>query len=284
MLGPTTIAIRSQAVTVEMARDGHEILMVEGLYKHFGKVKAVDGLTFGVRPGEIYGLLGPNGAGKTTTIKCILGLLEMQQGSITVLGDDPIESPERVKANIGYVAEEPLLYGSLTPREMLNFIASVRGLEEESATERARRLITSLDATKYYDSLMETLSRGNKQKVQLIAALLHDPRVLILDEPLSGIDAKSSKVVKEVLELHVEHGGSVLLSTHIMEQAQTLCDRIGIINKGRLVAEGTLDELRQLEHAAGASLEDIFLRLTEQDQAVKETIDRFRDAYKVNRN
>jgi len=284
MLGPTTIAIRSQAVTVEMARDGHEILMVEGLYKHFGKVKAVDGLTFGVRPGEIYGLLGPNGAGKTTTIKCILGLLEMQQGKITVLGDDPIESPERVKANIGYVAEEPLLYGSLTPREMLNFIASVRGLEEESATERARRLITSLDATKYYDSLMETLSRGNKQKVQLIAALLHDPRVLILDEPLSGIDAKSSKVVKEVLELHVEHGGSVLLSTHIMEQAQTLCDRIGIINKGRLVAEGTLDDLRQLEHAAGASLEDIFLRLTEQDQAVKETIDRFRDAYKEHRN
>ncbi|NIP35956.1 MAG: ATP-binding cassette domain-containing protein, partial [Thermoplasmata archaeon] len=170
-----------------------DVLFVDGLYKHFDKVKAVDGLTFGVRPGEIYGLLGPNGAGKTTTIKCVLGLLEMQAGSIYVLGDDPIESPEKVKTNIGYVAEEPLLYGSLTPREMLNFIASVRGLDEEVSTERARRLITSLDATKYYDSLMETLSRGNKQKVQLIAALLHDPRLLILDEPLSGLDAKSSK-------------------------------------------------------------------------------------------
>jgi ABC-2 type transport system ATP-binding protein len=260
------------------------VLFVDALYKYFGKVKAVDGLTFGVSSGEIYGLLGPNGAGKTTTIKCILGLLEMQDGRITVLGDDPIKSPELVKANLGYVAEEPLLYGSLTPREMLNFIASVRGLDEEEATDRAKRLISSLDATQYYDSLLETLSRGNKQKVQLIASLLHDPRLLILDEPLSGLDAKSSKVVKEILELHVEHGGSVLLSTHIMEQAQTLCDRIGIINRGRMVAEGTLDELRELEHTAGASLEDVFLRLTEQDKAVKETIQRFRDAYKEHRN
>jgi ABC-2 type transport system ATP-binding protein len=263
---------------------GADILFVEGLYKHFGQVKAVDGVTFGLRRGEIYGLLGPNGAGKTTTIKCILGLLELQQGRISVLSEDPIESPEKVKANIGYVAEEPLLYGSLTPREMLNFIASVRGLDEAEVTERAQRLISSLDATQYYDSLMETLSRGNKQKIQLIAALLHDPKLLILDEPLSGLDAKSSKVVKEILELHVEHGGSVLLSTHIMEQAQTLCDRIGIINKGRLVAEGTLDELREIGHQAGASLEDIFLRLTEQDKAVKDTIDRFRAVYKEQRN
>ena len=259
-------------------RDGN-VLMVWGLYKHFGKVKAVDGLTFGVRPGEIYGLLGPNGAGKTTTIKCVLGLLEMQQGTITVMGDDPIESPERVKEHIGYVAEEPMLYGSVTPREMLNFIASVRGLDEQEATERAQRLITSLDATKYYDSLMETLSRGNKQKIQLIAALLHRPGLLILDEPLSGLDAKSSKIVKEILELHVQRGGSVLLSTHIMEQAQTLCNRMGIINQGRLVAEGTLDELRTMEKRAGASLEEIFLALTEQEQTVKETIERFRQAY-----
>jgi len=266
------------------ANTSSDILVVKALYKYFDTVKAVDGLSFGIRPGEIYGLLGPNGAGKTTTIKCVLGLLEMQQGQISVLGDDPIEAPEKVKTNIGYVAEEPLLYGSLTPREMLNFIASVRGLDEATATDRARRLISSLDATKYYDSLMETLSRGNKQKIQIIAALLHDPRLLILDEPLSGLDAKASKVIKEILELHTEHGGSVLLSTHIMEQAQTLCDRIGIINRGRLVAEGTLDELREMEHAAGASLEDIFLRLTEQDQAVKDTIQEFRKAYKEHRN
>ena len=256
-----------------------EVLKVMGLVKHFGKVKAVDGLTFDVRSGEMYGLLGPNGAGKTTTIKCILGLLEIQGGAVSVLGDDPIESPEKVKQNLGYVGEEPLLYGSVTPREMLNFIASVRGLDEEEATDRARRLITSLDVTKYYDSLMETLSRGNKQKMQLIAALLHRPRLLILDEPLSGLDAKSSRIVKELLELHVERGGSVLLSTHIMEQAQTLCDRIGIINRGRMVAEGTLDELRTLEQDAGAELEELFLKLTEQDGAVRETIERFRQAY-----
>jgi ABC-2 type transport system ATP-binding protein len=259
---------------------GTEVLAVEGLVKHFGKVKAVDGLTFGVRPGEIYGLLGPNGAGKTTTIKCVLGLLEMQAGTIRVLGDDPIESPERVKANIGYVAEEPLLYGSLTPREMLNFIASVRGLEESVATTRARDLITSLDVTKYYDSLMETLSRGNKQKVQLINAMLHNPRLLILDEPLSGIDAKSSKVVKEILALHVQDGGSVLLSTHIMEQAELLCNRIGIINRGRMVAEGTLQELQTIAQDVGAPLEEVFLRLTEQEASVRQTIKRFREAYK----
>ncbi len=261
-----------------------DILIVQGLYKHFGKVKAVDGFSFSVHPGEIYGLLGPNGAGKTTTIKCILGLLEMQGGSITVIGDDPIEHPEKVKEHIGYVAEEPLLYGSLTPREMLNFIASVRGLDEQEATERATRLITSLDVTQYYDSLMETLSRGNKQKVQLIAALLHRPRLLILDEPLSGLDAKSSRVVKDILALHVQRGGSVLLSTHIMEQAQTLCNRIGVINQGRMVAQGTLDELRALEDSAGASLEDIFLKLTDQEQSVRESKERFQKAYEKTKN
>ncbi len=269
-------------VTGEVSRN--DVLVVHALYKHFGKVKAVDGLSFGVRPGEIYGLLGPNGAGKTTTIKCILGLLEVQGGNVTVLGDDPLQRPEKVKEHIGYVAEEPLLYGSLTPREMLNFIASVRGLDEEEATERATRLITSLDVTKYYDSLMETLSRGNKQKVQLIAALLHRPQMLILDEPLSGLDARSSRVVKDILALHVQRGGSVLLSTHIMEQAQTLCNRIGIINQGRLVAEGTLDELRALEDSAGASLEDIFLKLTDQEQSVRESMDRFRKAYEQAQN
>ncbi len=269
-------------VTGEASR--YEVLVVHALYKHFGKVKAVDGLSFGIRPGEIYGLLGPNGAGKTTTIKCILGLLEVQGGNVKVLGDDPIQSPEKVKEHIGYVAEEPLLYGSLTPREMLNFIASVRGLDEVEATERATRLITSLDVTKYYDSLMETLSRGNKQKIQLIAALLHRPRMLILDEPLSGLDARSSRVVKDILGLHVQRGGSVLLSTHIMEQAQTLCNRIGVINRGRLVAEGTLDELRTLEDSAGASLEDIFLKLTDQEQSVKESMDRFQKAYEEAKN
>lgn len=260
--------------------DNQDILTVRDLVKHFGQVRAVDGLSFSVRPGEIYGLLGPNGAGKTTTIKCILGLLELQHGRIAVIGEDPIETPERVKDNIGYVAEEPLLYGSVTPREMLNFIASIRGLDEEDATGRAQRLISSLDATQYYDSLMETLSRGNKQKVQLIAALLHRPQLLILDEPLSGLDAKSSRVVKELLMLHVQQGGSVLLSTHIMEQAQLLCNRIGIINRGKKVAEGTLDELRGIADSTGAPLEEIFLKLTEQDKSVKETIDRFRQAYK----
>jgi ABC-2 type transport system ATP-binding protein len=265
-------------MVMNIGESASNILAVHGLVKHFGQVKAVDGLTFSIRAGEIYGLLGPNGAGKTTTIKCILGLLTLQGGGVTVMGEDPLEVPDRVKTNIGYVAEEPLLYGSVTPREMLNFVASIRGLDEEEATELAKRLVTSLDVTKYYDSLMETLSRGNKQKIQLISALLHRPRLLILDEPLSGLDAKSSRVVKELLALHIERGGSVLLSTHIMEQAQNLCNRVGVINRGRMVAEGTLDELRALERSAGASLEEIFLKLTEQDQSVRETVEAFKNA------
>ena len=264
--GPDGVSRIWWVMMMTVGDSASNILDVQGLVKHFGTVKAVDGLTF-------------NGAGKTTTIKCIQGLLTLHAGGVAVMGDNPIEVPDRVKTNIGYVAEEPLLYGSVTPREMLNFVASIRGLDEEDATARAQRLITSLDATEYYDSLMETLSRGNKQKIQLVTALLHRPRLLILDEPLSGLDAKSSRVVKELLALHIERGGSVLLSTHIMEQAQNLCNRIGVINRGKMVAEGTLDELRALESSAGASLEEIFLKLTEQDQSVRETVEVFKNAY-----
>jgi len=252
------------------------VLRVDGLVKDFGPVRAVDGLAFSIMPGQIYGLLGPNGAGKTTTIKCVLGLLEVASGTISVLGEDPMRAPERAKVNIGYVADDPMLYGSITPREMLDFIASVRGLDAAAATERARELITALDATKYYDSLMATLSRGNKQKFQIVSAMLHDPKLLILDEPLSGLDARTGRVVKGLLRLHAERGGAVLLSTHIMEQAQALCDRIGVINRGRMVAEGTLEQLRAVQHSADATLEELFLKLTEQEEDVKESIDRLR--------
>ena len=242
------------------------VLVVHNLKKYFGSVKAVDGLSFEVKPGEIYGLLGPNGAGKSTTIKSILGLLEINAGNIFVFEDDPIKTPTRVKKNIGYVPEEFSLYESMTVDELLNFVASLRGLNPQTTSFEADKLLMSLNAKKHYNSLIASLSQGNKQKIQIICALLHKPKLLILDEPFSGLDAQSSAILKELLQIHIKAGGSILFSTHIMEQAQVLCTRIGIINQGKMVAEGTFEELQELAHSAGATLETVFLKLTDQEE------------------
>ena len=270
----------SVTVIEVVPRRGKLVLEVTALYKHFEKVRAVDGISFAVRSGEVYGLLGPNGAGKSTALKCILGLYNIKGGSISIMGHDPLANPEEARKVIGYISEEPEIYKSLTVRELLNFVTSIREMDPEVATERASQMLTSLDADQYFDSIVATLSRGNVQKVQIIAAMLHEPDLLIMDEPLTALDAKSRRVVKEMVKLHVRRGGSVLLSTHVMEQAQDQCHRIGIIDKGRLVAEGTLDELRALEDSAGASLEDLFLMITEHDQSVEEIMKRFEEAYK----
>ncbi len=254
------------------------VLSVEQLAKYFDNVKAVDGLTFHIGKGEVYGLLGPNGAGKTTTVKLILGLLEPLRGDISVLGLNPERDEIALKNQVGYVSEEPLIYKSLTPRELFNFIASIRRLEGEEVSKKLAEYLDSLDAVEYYNRLIATLSRGNKQKIQIIAALLHDPELLIMDEPFTGLDAKSQRVVKEIIEIHTQKGGAVLLSTHIMEVAEEICDRIGIINEGKLVAEGTLKQLQTQANNAGGSLEDIFLKLTEQDESVNHIIEKLRKA------
>ncbi|MFX1478280.1 MAG: ABC transporter ATP-binding protein [Promethearchaeota archaeon] len=258
----------------------NEVIVINDLKKFFGNVKAVDGISFKVRQGEVFGLLGPNGAGKTTTIKLLLGLLEPNEGEMSVFGLNPERNEVEIKKRIGYVSEEPLIFKSLTPQNLFNFIASIRGLDEERTTILAKEYMESLEAIDYYDQLIATLSHGNKQKLQIIAAILHEPDLLILDEPLAGLDAKSVRVVKSILELHTQRGGSVLFSTHIMEIAQELCDRIGIINKGKMVGIGTIDELRQQADRIGASLEDVFLRLTEQDTSVNEIINRLRESFK----
>ncbi|MEJ2279600.1 MAG: ABC transporter ATP-binding protein [Candidatus Lokiarchaeota archaeon] len=257
----------------------NKIIIVENLKKYFGDVKAVDGITFEVKKGEVFGLLGPNGAGKTTTIKLLLGLLEPLEGNMSVFGLNPEKDDVKIKANTGYVAEEPLIFKSLTPEDLFNFIASIRKLDEQKVSSKARDYLESLEALEYKDQLIATLSHGNKQKIQVIAAILHDPELLILDEPLGGLDAKSVKVVKEILDLHTENGGSVLFSTHIMEIAEELCDRIGIINKGKMVGIGTIEELRKQADKVGASLEDVFLRLTEQDKSVNEIIKKLRTSF-----
>lgn len=257
------------------------VISVKNLKKFFGEVKAVNGIDFNVYSGEVFGLLGPNGAGKTTTIKLLLGLLEPNEGEMEVFGLSPERDEVQIKKRVGYVSEEPLIFKSLTPKDLFNFIASIRRLDEIETAEKAREYLESLEALEYYEQLIATLSHGNKQKVQVIAAILHDPDLLILDEPLAGLDAKSVKVVKEILDLHTQHGGAVLFSTHIMEVAQELCDRIGILNKGKLVGIGTIEELRQQANkVTGESLENVFLRLTEQDTSVDEIVQKLRSSYK----
>jgi len=254
------------------------MVQVKDLVKFFGNIMAVNGLSFEVRSGEIYGLLGPNGAGKTTTVKIICGLLKPTSGEIKVFDISPVENPIEVKKRIGYVPEDVVLYESLTPRELFEFISSVRNLSMD-VSFKIGSLVDAFNIRQYYDSPIATLSTGTKQKVAIIAALLHDPPLLVLDEPLRGLDVRSSKIFKELLSIHIENGGAVLLSTHIMELAEHLCTKVGIIDKGRLVAEGTVDELRQLIHKAGASLEEIFLKTTEQEEEVAEVVNMLREAF-----
>jgi ABC-2 type transport system ATP-binding protein len=251
---------------------------IENLVKAFGDLVAVNDVSFEVREGEIYGILGPNGAGKTTTIKCLMGLLDPDSGTSQVYGVNSIEDPIEVKKLVGYVPEEHQLYDSLTPRELFEFIASIRELPEERTNKRIREMVKALDFEKYYDSMIVTLSQGNKQKTMLISALLHVPKLLILDEPFAGLDVRTAKIIKDIVKIHVESGGSVLLSTHIMEVAQGLCDRVGILDDGVLVGEGTLEELRSEAHEEGATLERLFLRLTEQEEEVQVGVDALREA------
>ncbi|MHA1667004.1 MAG: ABC transporter ATP-binding protein [Candidatus Thorarchaeota archaeon] len=247
-------------------------IIIENLVKSFGDLVAVNEISLEVREGEIYALLGPNGAGKTTTIKMLMGLLDPDSGSAKVFGIDSAEDPVEVKNLVGYVPEEQQLYDSLTPRELFNFIASIRGLPEEKVTKRMKEFLKALDFEQYYDNMIITLSQGNKQKTMLIAALLHRPKLLILDEPFSSLDVRSAKIMKDIVKIHTENGGSVLLSTHVMEVAEGLCDRVGIIDEGKLVAEGTLEELRSKSKKEGATLESLFLKLTEQEEDVAEGV------------
>jgi ABC-2 type transport system ATP-binding protein len=253
-------------------------IVIENLVKSFGDLVAVNDISLEVREGEIYALLGPNGAGKTTAIKMLMGLLDPDSGSAKVFGIDSAEDPVEVKKLVGYVPEEQQLYDSLTPRELFNFIASIRSLPEEMVTKRMKEFLKALDFEQYYDNMIITLSQGNKQKTMLIAALLHRPKLLILDEPFSSLDVRAARIMKDIVKIHAENGGSVLLSTHVMEVAEGLCNRVGIIDEGRLVAEGTLDELRSKSQREGATLESLFLKLTEQEEEVAEGVSALREA------
>jgi ABC-2 type transport system ATP-binding protein len=230
-------------------------------------------------PEEIYGLLGPNGAGKTTTIKIITGLMEPTSGWVKVAGFDPVKNPIEVKSRVGYVAENPILYESLSPRDFLEFVASIRRIDEIAANHMVTRLADAFNMAQYFDSPIATLSMGMKQKVALIASLFHQPPVLLLDEPLNGLDAKSSRIVKDLVSLHAQNGGAVLFSTHIMEVAEHICTRIGIISQGKIIAEGTLDQLKSTSGGKGETLEEVFLKLTNEETEVADTTRLLQEAF-----
>jgi ABC-2 type transport system ATP-binding protein len=236
-------------------------LQLRALRKSFGR-PAVDGIDLSVRRGELYALLGPNGAGKTTTLRMVTGLLAPDSGQVEVLGVDLARDPGAAKQKMAYLPDDPMLYGKLKPTEYLEFVAGLWGIAAEDAEPRARRLLDWLDLTRHAHELTEGFSRGMKQKLALAGALIHEPELLILDEPLTGLDAAAARQVKDLLLSHVAKGGTVILTTHILEVAERLAQRIGIIRQGRLIAEGTLAELR--ERTLGGSLEDVFLQLTEQ--------------------
>jgi ABC-2 type transport system ATP-binding protein len=237
------------------------LIETSNLAKRFGEKLAVQDVSFQVHAGEIFGFLGPNGAGKTTTIKMIVGLLQPSAGRVTVSGYDVAQQSLQAKAATGYVPDEPNLYPKLSGRELLGFVGDLYGVPKEQVRRRSEELLRLFDLAEAADDTIDSYSHGMQQKTALAAALVHDPRVLVLDEPTVGLDPKSARLIKDILRQLAERGAAVFLSTHILEIAERMCDRIGIINKGKLIAVGTMEELRAMV-AGETSLEDIFLGLT----------------------
>ena len=229
-----------------------------------GRIKAVDDLTLTVKPGEIFGFLGPNGAGKTTTIKMIVGLLRPDAGRIVVEGHDVATDGLAAKQVTTYVPDYPAVYERLTGLEYLNFMGDVYGVPKAERLDRIGRWLEAFELASAVTNPIQSYSHGMKQKIVLAAAFLPAPRVMVLDEPLVGLDPRAAFQIKEMFRDHCDQGKTLFFSTHIMEVAEKLCDRIGIIHKGRLVACGTMDELKALDRTeAGQSLEEIFLEVTE---------------------
>jgi ABC-2 type transport system ATP-binding protein len=241
-------------------------LEIRGLVKRFGARPAVDGLDLSIAPGQLHAILGPNGAGKTTTLRIVAGLLRPDAGSVRILGHDVLATPEEAKRVLAFLPDDPLLYAKLRPLEYLEFVAGLWTLDPDAARKRAHELLEWLGLADRTGELVEGFSRGMRQKLALAGALIHEPRVMILDEPLTGLDAAAARQVKDLLVARAKAGVCVILTTHILEIAERLAERISIIHRGRIVAQGTMAELRE-EGGAGATLEDIFLEITREASA-----------------
>lgn len=238
------------------------MIELKSLGKTYGDFQAVDNLSLSVKPGEMFGFLGPNGAGKTTTIRMLMGILVPSSGSVVIDNKDAFRDRVEVNRIIGYLPDAPIFYDFLKGREILEFVGEMHGQTAAIAKTNAARLLGEFGLAEAGEEFAVNYSMGMKKKLGLACALIHQPKILILDEPTNGLDPRASREVQNHLQQFVQSGGTIFLSTHLLDMAQRLCNRVGVINKGQLVAVGTIDEIRG-EVKMGGSLEDLFLKLTE---------------------
>ena len=238
------------------------MIRLTSLTKRYGGFTAVDGLSLEIPAGTLFGFLGPNGAGKTTTLRMIAGILKPTSGVVEIAGEDIQRNPLGAKARLGYIPDRPFVYDKLTGAEFLRFTAALFGQEGPTIEHRISELLELFELTPWRDELTESYSHGMRQKLIISSALVHRPEVIVVDEPMVGLDPKSGRLLKDLFRRFVEQGGTVLMSTHTLEIAEGMCDRIAIVRNGKLIAHGTMAELRE-QHAAGdATLEELFLKLT----------------------
>ena len=236
------------------------MLKIEHLTKKFGDKKAVDDLCLHIRPGEIYGFIGHNGAGKTTTLKSVVGILPFDEGKITIGGESVRENPIRCKRMLAYIPDNPDLYDYMTGIKYLNFIADIFEIPSDTRKEKIEKYAAAFELTDDLTQLISAYSHGMKQKLAIIAAWIHSPRLILMDEPFVGLDPKAAHILKEMMREHCENGGAIFFSTHVLEVAEKLCDKVAIIKSGRLMKSGTMEEVRGDE-----SLEEVFLELAESE-------------------
>jgi ABC-2 type transport system ATP-binding protein len=232
------------------------------LTKRYGKFTAVDDITLDIPGGKLYGLLGPNGAGKTTTMRMIAGILRPTSGTVRVAGRDVITEPIAAKRVLGFIPDRPFVYDKLTGAEFLRFVAGLYGQSGAEIDRRIDELLGLFELSRWKDELTESFSHGMRQKLIISSALIHRPQVIVVDEPLVGLDPKSARLLKDIFRHFVDRGGTVLMSTHTLEIAEAMCDQIGIVLGGKVVAAGTMEELREQTASGNASLEELFLKLT----------------------
>ena len=239
-----------------------DILELNGIVKRYGDFVAVDGLDLRVPRGEIFGFLGPNSAGKTTTIRMVAGVLEPTEGSVMIGGYDLATHPVEAKSRIGYIPDRPFLYEKLSGGEFLRFVAGLWGKDEPASEDRADGLLEIFNLLEWKHELIETYSHGMWQKLLITSALIHQPELIVVDEPMVGLDPRSARILKDLFRVYVERGGTVFLSSHTLEVAEAVCDRIAILKEGAIIAQGTMDDLRTQVDSGGADLEEIFLKVT----------------------
>ena len=238
------------------------MIELKNLTKNYGEFQAVNDLSLCVKKGEVFGFIGPNGAGKTTTIKIMSGILEPTKGTVTIAGINMREAPEKAKSKIGFIPDRPYLYEKLTGIEFLRFTADLYGVSEEAFEATAFKILKDFSLAEWADALIESYSHGMKQRLIMSAALLHDPEVIIVDEPMVGLDPAAIMMVKSLFRELAGQGVTIFMSTHTLKVAEDICDRIGVINKGRLIAMGTTRELQREANVTETDLERVFFNLT----------------------